>query len=74
MKVPFTYTTKIYKISLNILVVFIVLILVEKLSKDYNSIKFSILKKTSKSPKILSGNATLETIFTNDYLHGNIMY
>ena len=38
MKVPFTYTTKIYKISLNILVVFIVLILVEKLSKDYNSI------------------------------------
>ena len=60
MKVPFTYTTKIYKISLNILVVF-VLILVEKLSKDYNSIKFSIFKKTCKRPKILSGDATLET-------------
>ena len=45
MKVPFTYTTKTYKISLNILVVFIVLILVEKLSKDYNSIKFRIFKK-----------------------------
>ena len=45
MKVPFTYTTKIYKISLNILVVFIVLILVEKLSKDYNSIKLAFLKK-----------------------------
>ena len=61
MKVPFTYTTKIYKISLNILVVFIVLILVEKLSKGYNSIKFSILKKTCKRPKILSDNASLET-------------
>ena len=61
MKVPFTYTTKIYKISRNILVVFIVLILVEKLSKGYNSIKFSILKKTCKRPKILSGNASLET-------------
>ena len=61
MKVPLTYTTKIYKISLNILVVFIVSILVEKLSKDYNSIKFSILKKTCKRPKILSDNATLET-------------
>ena len=61
MKVPFTYTTKIYKISLNVLVVFIVLILVEKLSKDYNSIKFSIFKKTCKRPKILSGDATLET-------------
>ena len=61
MKVPFTYTTKIYKISLNILVVFIVLILVEKLSKDYNSIKFSIFKKACKRPKILSGDATLET-------------
>ena len=60
MKVPFTYTTKIYKISLNILVVF-VLILVEKLSRDYNSIKFSIFKKTCKRPKILSGDATLET-------------
>ena len=60
MKVPFTYTTKIYKISLNILVVF-VLILVEKLSKDYNSIKFSIFKKTCKRTKILSGDATLET-------------
>ena len=48
MKVPFTYTTKIYKISLNILVVFIVLILVEKLSKDYHSIKSSIFKKTCK--------------------------
>ena len=60
MKVPFTSTTKIYKISLNILVVF-VLILVEKLSKDYNSIKFSIFKKTCKRPKILSGDATLET-------------
>ena len=60
MKVPFTCTTKIYKISLNILVVF-VLILVEKLSKDYNSIKFSIFKKTCKRPKILSGDATLET-------------
>ena len=60
MKVPFTYTTKIYKISLNILVVF-VLILVEKLSKDYNSIKFSIFKKTCKRPKILIGDATLET-------------
>ena len=57
----FTYTTKIYKISLNILVVFIVLILVEKLSKDYNSIKFSIFKKACKRPKILSGDATLET-------------
>ena len=32
MKVPFAYTTKIYKISQNILIVFIVLILVEKLS------------------------------------------
>ena len=62
MKVPFTYTTKIYKISLNILIVFIVLLLVEKLSKDYNSIKFSIFKKTCKRPKILSGNATLETV------------
>ena len=51
MKVPFTYTTKIYKISLDILVIFIV----------YNSIKFSILKKTYKHLKILSGNATLET-------------
>ena len=61
MKVPFTYTTKIYKISLNILVVFIVLILVEKLSKDYNSIKFTIFKKTCKRSKIPSGNATLET-------------
>ena len=61
MKAPFTYTTKIYKISLNILVVFTVLILVEKLSKDYNSIKFSILKKTCKRPKILSSNAALET-------------
>ena len=60
MKVPFTSTTKIYKISLNILVVF-VLILVEKLSRDYNSIKFSIFKKTCKRPKILSGDATLET-------------
>ena len=60
MKVPFTYTTKIYKISLNVLVVFIVLILLEKLSKDYNSIKFSISKKTCKRPKILSGHATLE--------------
>ena len=60
MKVPFTSTTKIYKISLNILVVF-VLILVEKLSKDYNSIKFSIFKKACKRPKILSGDATLET-------------
>ena len=60
MKVPFTYTTKIYKISLNILVVFIVLILVEKLSKDYNSIKFTIFKKSCKRPKTLSGNATLE--------------
>ena len=60
MKVPFTYTTKIYKISVNILVVFIVLILVEKLSKDYDSIKFSIFKKTFKGPKILSGNVTLE--------------
>ena len=60
MKVPFTYTTKIYKISLNILVVF-VLTLVEKLSRDYNSIKFSIFKKTCKRPKILSGDATLET-------------
>ena len=61
MKVPFTNTTKIYKISLNILVVFIVLILVEKLSKDYNSIKFTIFKKTCKRSKIRSGNATLET-------------
>ena len=61
MKVPFTYTTKIYKISLNILVVFIVLILVEKLSKDYNSIKFSIFKKTCNRSKILSGDSTLET-------------
>ena len=61
MKVPFTYTTKIYKISLNILVVFTVLILVEKLSKDYNSIKFTIFKKSCKRPKNLSGNATLET-------------
>ena len=61
MNVPFTYTTKIYKISLNILVVFIVLILVEKLSKDYNSIKFSIFKRTCKHPKILNGNAALET-------------
>ena len=61
MKVPFTYTTKIYKISLNILVVFIVLILVEKLSKDYNSIKFTIFKKTCKRSKIRSDNATLET-------------
>ena len=60
MKVPFTSTTKIYKISLNILVVF-VLILVEKLSKDYNSIKFSIFKKACKRPKILSVDATLET-------------
>ena len=60
MKVPFTYTTKIYKISLNILVAFIALILVEKLSKDYNSIKFSISKKTCKRPKILSRHATLE--------------
>ena len=60
MKVPFTSTTKIYKISLNILVVF-VLTLVEKLSRDYNSIKFSIFKKTCKRPKILSGDATLET-------------
>ena len=51
MKVPFTYTTKIYKISLDILVIFIV----------YKSIKFSILKKTYKRRKILSGNATLET-------------
>ena len=50
-EVPFTYTTKIYKISLDILVIFIV----------YNSIKFSILKKTYKRLKILSGNATLET-------------
>ena len=49
MRVPFTYTTKIYRISLNILVAFIVLILVEKLSKDYNFIKFSIFKKTWKS-------------------------
>ena len=31
MKVPFAYTTKIHKISRNILIVFIVLILVEKL-------------------------------------------
>ena len=61
MKVPFTYTIKIYEISLNILVVFIVLILVEKLSKDYNSIKFSIFKRTCKHPKILNGNASLET-------------
>ena len=61
MKVPFTYTTRIYKISLNILVVFIVLILVEKLSKDYNSVMSAFLKKTCKRPKILSGNATLET-------------
>ena len=61
MKVLFTYTTKIYKISLNILVVFIVLILVEKLSKDYNSIKFSIFKRTCKHPKILNGNTALET-------------
>ena len=61
MKVLFTYTTKTYKNSLNILVVLIVLILVEKLSKDYNSIKLSISKKTCKRPKILSGNATLET-------------
>ena len=60
MKVPLTYTTKIYKISLNILV-FIVLILAEKLSKDYNSIKFSIFKKTCNRWKILSGDATLET-------------
>ena len=67
MKVPFTYTTKIYKISLNILVVFIVLVLVEKLSKDYNSIKFSILKKTCKRPKILSCNATLETAVINGF-------
>ena len=29
MEVPFTYTTRIYKTSLNIFVVFIVLILVE---------------------------------------------
>ena len=62
MKVPFTYTTNIYKIYLNIFVVFIELILVEKLSKDYNSIKFSIFKKTCKRLKILSGNATLETV------------
>ena len=61
MKVPFTYTTKIYKASRNILVAFIVLILVEKLSKDYNSIKLSIFGKTCNRPKILSGNATLET-------------
>ena len=61
MKVPFTYTIKIYEISLNNLVVFIVLILVEKLSKDYNSIKFSIFKRTCKHPKILNGNAALET-------------
>ena len=61
MKVPFTYTIKIYEISLNILVVFIVLILVEKLSKDYNSIKFSIFKRTCKHPKILNGNAALQT-------------
>ena len=61
MKVPFTYTTKIDKISLNIPVLFIVLILVEKLNKVYNSIKFSIFKKTCKCPKILSGNVTLET-------------
>ena len=61
MKVPFTYTTKIYKISRSILVVFIVLILVEKLSKDCNSIKFSIFKRTCKHPKILNGNAALET-------------
>ena len=67
MKVPFTYTTKIYKISLNILVVFIVLILVEILSKDYNSIKFSIFKKTCKCPKILSGNSTLETAVINGF-------
>ena len=32
MEVPFAYTTKIYKISRNIVIVFIVLILVEKLS------------------------------------------
>ena len=61
MKVLFTYTTKTYKNSLNILVVLIVLILVEKLSKDYNSIKLSISEKTCKRPKILSGNTTLET-------------
>ena len=61
MKVLFTYTTKTYKNSLNILVVLIVLILIEKLSKDYNSIKLSISKKTCKRPKILSGNTTLET-------------
>ena len=51
MKVPCTYTTKIYNISLNVLVVFIVLILVEKLSKDYNSIKFSIFKKSLQAPE-----------------------
>ena len=61
MKVLFTHTTKTYKNSLNILVVLTVLILVEKLSKDYNSIKLSISKKTCKRPKILSGNTTLET-------------
>ena len=79
MKVSFTYTTKIYKISLNIFVVFIVLILVEKLGKDYNSVKFSILKKTCKRPKILSRKIQLwkqllYTLFANDYHHGTIMY
>ena len=58
---PCTYITKIYKITLNVLAVFVVLILVEKLSKDYNSINSSIFKKACKRPRILSGNATLET-------------